>query len=215
MSSQQSQFSPEKSDGSSVRKLVIKWLILALIGVSIVLFFIYRLHPNKDITDHSKFDPSKKPTPVLIANPVKRDVNIYLTALGNVTSQNLVTVRTLVDGQLLKLDFTEGEMVKAGKPLAEIDPRPFEIQLAQGLGQLTKDKALLENAVIDMNRYKTLLAQDSVSKQVVDTQQSLIVQEAGAVEVDKAQIATAKLQLSYCNLAVAICALSTSTAPAS
>lgn len=107
MSSQQSQFSPEKSDGSSVRKLVIKWLILALIGVSIVLFFIYRLHPNKDITDHSKFDPSKKPTPVLIANPVKRDVNIYLTALGNVTSQNLVTVRTLVDGQLLKLDFTE------------------------------------------------------------------------------------------------------------
>jgi len=204
MSSQQSQFSPEKSDGSSVRKLVIKWLILALIGVSIVLFFIYRLHPNKDITDHSKFDPSKKPTPVLIANPVKRDVNIYLTALGNVTSQNLVTVRTLVDGKLLKLDFTEGEMVKAGKPLAEIDPRPFEIQLAQGLGQLTKDKALLENAVIDMNRYKTLLAQDSVSKQVVDTQQSLIVQEAGAVEVDKAQIATAKLQLSYCHITAPI-----------
>jgi len=200
MSSQQNQFSPDKSDGASVRKPVIKWLIVALIGICIALFLIYRPHTS----DHSKFDPSKKPTPVLIAKPVKRDVNIYLNALGTVTSKNLVTVRTLVDGQLLKLNFIEGEMVKAGMPLAEIDPRPFEIQLTQSLGQLTKDKALLENAVIDMNRYKILLGQDSVSKQVVDTQQSLVTQSAGAVEVDKAQIATAKLQLSYCHIAAPI-----------
>ena len=200
MTSQQTKSSLEKSDESPIGRPVLKWFILLLITLTIILFFVYRSHSSKEQSDHSKFDPSKKPTPVLIAYPIKHDVNIYLTSLGTITPLNITTVRSLVDGQLLKLHFTEGEIVKTGKLLAEVDPRPFEIQLAQALGQLTKDNALLENAVIDLNRYKTLLAQDSVSKQVVDTQQSLITQYSGSVEVDKAQVATAKLQLNYCRI---------------
>ena len=115
---------------------------------------------------YGKFDPNTKPLPVLVAKVQQRDVNVYLDALGTVTPRNIVTVKSQINGQLLNVFFTEGQMVKKGDLLAQIDPRPYEVQLAQ----LTKDKTLLNNARLYADRYKTLRSQDSVAKQVADTQ---------------------------------------------
>jgi multidrug efflux system membrane fusion protein len=108
-----------------------------------------------------------------------------------------VTVRSRVDGELIKLHFTEGQTVKEGDVLAEIDARPFHVQLMQAEGQMARDQALLANARIDLDRYQTLFKQDSIAKQQVDTQAALVRQYEGAVRTDQSQIESAKLQLTY------------------
>jgi multidrug efflux system membrane fusion protein len=148
----------------------------------------------------SKFGKDSKPKPVSAAKVMQHDVSVYLDALGTVTPRNTVTVIPRVSGQLQSVSFHEGQMVKAGELLAQIDPQPFQVALAQAEGQLLKDKALLENALIDLNRYTTLKAQDSIAEQQVATQQSLVSQYRGAVAVDQSQINSAKLQLSYCRI---------------
>jgi len=115
-----------------------------------------------------------------------------------------VTVKSRVDGELLRVLYKEGSMVKAGDLLAEIDPRNFQIQLMQVEGQLLRDEALLNNAELDLERYKTLLAQDSIAAQQVATQESLVKQYQGTVAIDKAIVANAKLQLSYTQITAPI-----------
>lgn len=135
--------------------------------------------------------------PVTVAPAGQADVPVVLNALGTVTSLNTVTIRSQVDGQLLRVPFREGQLVKAGELLAEIDPRPFEVQLAQAQGQLARDRALLENAKVDLERYRTLVAQDAASAQQLDTQRALVAQYEGALKTDQAQVDHARLQLGY------------------
>lgn len=140
---------------------------------------------------------ANKPMPVMVGTAVKGDINVVLSALGNVTPVNNVTVKTRVDGQLVRLAFTEGQTVKAGDLLAEVDPRTYQAQLAQAEGQLARDQALLQNAKLDLQRYQTLLSQDSISKQQVDTQAALVRQYDGTVKLDQGNVDNARVQLSY------------------
>ncbi|QWQ14721.1 MdtA/MuxA family multidrug efflux RND transporter periplasmic adaptor subunit [Ralstonia pseudosolanacearum] len=179
----------------------ILWVVLAVL-VLIVYAIFHAVHRS---TAAGKGGPggrgaamtSGKPMPVMVATSGKGDINVVLTALGNVTPVNNVTVKTRVDGQLVRLAFTEGQTVKAGDLLAEIDPRAYQAQLAQAEGQLARDTALLQNARLDLQRYQTLMAQDSIAKQQVDTQASLVRQYEGTVKLDQGNADNARVQLSY------------------
>ncbi|MGC6387700.1 MdtA/MuxA family multidrug efflux RND transporter periplasmic adaptor subunit [Ewingella sp. S1.OA.A_B6] len=135
--------------------------------------------------------------PVQAAMATEKSVPQYLSGLGTVTASNTVTLRSRVDGQLMSLHFTEGQQVKTGDLLAEIDPRQYQVQLTQALGQLNKDQATLDNARRDLARYLQLVKTNMVSRQELDTQQSLVRQSEGAVAVDQGAVDSAKLQLTY------------------
>lgn len=138
-----------------------------------------------------------QPVPVQVASIRRGELHEYLNSLGTVTAANSVIVHSRVDGLLLGLNFKEGQTVKAGQVLAEIDPAPFQASLAQVEGQLMRDQALLANARRDLQRYRTLLAQDSTSQQQVDTTESLVRQYEGTVRADQGQVTNARLQLGY------------------
>ena len=146
------------------------------------------------------FDEADAPSAVSIESVTQADFPVYLKGLGTVTALRTVTVKPRVDGELVRVAFTEGQMVKQGDLLAEIDPRPFQIQLQQVEGQLLRDEALLKNAQIDHARYLTLLEQDSIAAQQTVTQEAQVKQYQGLVTMDKAQVDNAKLQLSYTRL---------------
>ncbi len=137
---------------------------------------------------------------IVPATVTKGDIDITLNALGTVTSLSTVTVRTQITGQLVNIDFREGQEVKKGDPLVEIDSRPYELALQQAQGSLTRDQALLDDARLDLARYKSLAAQNAIPKQQYDTQVALVHQYEGTVVTDQAQIDAAKLNIAYCHI---------------
>lgn len=140
------------------------------------------------------------PVPVVAAAAAKADVDIVLNALGTVTPLATVTVKTQIAGQLTQIAFREGQTVHQGDFLAQIDPRPYEMQLNQYMGLLARDQALLKDAQINLARYEKLLAEDSIARQQRDTQASLVKQYEGAIATDTAQVNNAKLNISYCRI---------------
>lgn len=144
------------------------------------------------------------PIPVVAVPAQARDVGVYLTGLGSVTPLHTVTVRSQVNGQLMTIHFQEGQLVRQGDLLAEIDPRLYRAQLAQYEGQLARDQALLANAKVDLKRYQVLWKQDAVAQQQLATQQSLVRQYEGAVKNDQGLIEAVKVQLAYTRITAPI-----------
>ncbi len=140
------------------------------------------------------------PMPVVVASARSGDMPITLIGLGTVTPLATVTVQSQISGQIMKIAFKEGQAVKEGDALIQIDPRPYQVALEQAEGAQARDKALLANARVDLDRYQTLFAQDSIAEQQLATQRSLVAQDEGNVRTDQGQIDAAKLNLTYCHI---------------
>jgi membrane fusion protein, multidrug efflux system len=135
--------------------------------------------------------------PVGLATATKGDIPVVLRALGTVTPLATINVKTQITGQLVEVLFKEGQMVKQGDLLAVVDPRPYDVALQQAIGQMQRDEALLKNAQTDLERYKKLVAQDSIARQQLDTQAALVRQYEAALVIDQAQVDAAKLNVAY------------------
>lgn len=172
-------------------------------AVLLVALLVWAIQPNPNTqrTRNPFFAGGRNaPMPVGIAKASLGDVDVTLNALGTVTPIATVTVKPQVGGQLIKIDFQEGELVRAGQTLAEIDPRPYQATLDQAEGQLARDQAQLANAQVDLNRYQTLLAQNSIAQQQADTQAALVRQLQGTVKGDQANVESAQINLDYANV---------------
>jgi multidrug efflux system membrane fusion protein len=185
------------------------WIWLVVAALAIGGFWYYRSSHSKD-QQNSAAAPAGGPAagkggrgganftvPVVVATATKGDLAVYLNGLGTVTPLNTVAVRSRVDGQLINVAFKEGQYVKAGDLLAEIDPRPFQVQLAQAEGQLAKDMAQRKDAEVNLERYTLLYKEGVIPKQQLDTQAASVGQFDGAIKTDQGQIDNAKLQLTY------------------
>lgn len=182
-------------------KKKIPW-IAGLLLVGIAAFWFY----NKPADQAGKPGGAKhgngdgKPLPVQAALAKSGDIDVKIDALGTVTARTTATVKARVDGLLVRVPFQEGQLIKEGGVLAEIDPRPFQVLLDQAKGQLIRDQALLEEARLDLERYRGLLAKDSIAKQQVDVQESLVHQDEGVVKMDHAQVDSAQLNLDFTHI---------------
>ncbi|WP_024646971.1 MdtA/MuxA family multidrug efflux RND transporter periplasmic adaptor subunit [Pseudomonas syringae] len=146
------------------------------------------------------FGASAVAVPVRVAPATEGDFPIYYKALGTVTAMNTINVRSRVAGELVKIYFKEGQMVKAGDLLAEIDPRSYQVALQQAEGTLATNQALLKNAQLDVQRYRGLFAEDSIAKQTLDTAESLVNQYQGTIKTNQAAVAEAKLNLDFARI---------------
>ena len=169
-----------------------RWLSFMILGLFILFYFVFY--------SHSKININTQPTAVVMAKVCKKDVPVYVSALGSVTATYTVTVKTQINGLLMKVLYNEGQMVKKGDLLVVIDDRLLHAQLIEYQGQLIRDQALLDNALIDLKRYQTLWKQDSISQQTFETQKYLVKQYQGTVEMDKGLIETTQVNLIYCRI---------------
>ena len=172
-----------------------RWLIALVVLLGALL--LWWLLPGKPAAKKVGNSPWDGPVPVRLTEVGSGDFHIELKALGTVTALNTVNVRSRVDGELVKVFFEEGQLVKAGDLLAQIDPRPYQVALQQAEGTLAQNQAQLKNAEIDLARYQGLYAEDSIAKQTLDTQQALVGQYRGTVNSNQAAVAEARLNLDF------------------
>jgi membrane fusion protein, multidrug efflux system len=180
------------------------WLLIIAVVALAAFFFLHRSSAEEKKKNASQAAALAAPTPVVASTARTGNIPIYLTGLGTVTALNTAVVKSRVDGQLMHINFVEGQLVHEGSLLAELDPRPFQVQLAQAEGQKAKDEATLENDRVDLQRYQILMQQDSIPKQQLDTQVATVKQAVATVDSDQAQVESAKLNLVYCKITAPI-----------
>ncbi|NKQ10471.1 MdtA/MuxA family multidrug efflux RND transporter periplasmic adaptor subunit [Pseudomonas sp. SST3] len=186
------------SSAGSVRR----WLIIGgvVVVIALLLWWLWPTAaeaPQQQRGGRPAFGAFGGPTPVRVAAVEQGRFEVYAKALGTVTPLNTVNVRSRVAGELVEVRFEEGQRVKAGDLLAVIDPRPYEVALQQAEGTLQQNRALLQNAQLDLKRYRGLFADDSIAKQTLDTQQALVNQYQGTLAANQAAVNEAKLNLQF------------------
>lgn len=190
--------------------LLVWLLVLVLLGLAAYYFGLPWLRSAKSTAAPSETSGAGRKgrgagvTPVVTDTVRKGNIGVYINGLGAVIPTQTVTIKSRVDGQLMKIYYIEGQVVHEGDPLVEIDPRPYQVQLEQAEGQLIKDQAALANAQLDLVRYEKLLAQKAIPQQQFSTQQTTVTQFEGGIKTDQAQIDSAKLNLTYCHITAPI-----------
>ncbi len=179
------------------------WLVAAcLVVLGGLLLLAHRRAPVQ--TGRTKDSAAQPAIQVATAAARMGDVQVFVDGLGIVTPVNTVMVKSRVDGQLMTVNYAEGQMVRSGDPLVEIDPRPYQTQLVQGEGQLARDQALLENARVDLERYQIAFGKNAIPKQQLDTQVATVHQYEGTVKLDQGIVQNAQLQVTYAHIAAPI-----------
>ena len=192
---------------SKPKKRGFVWLLFFLIVAAVAAYAVYKAGQPGQIIQTSQGGRGGSggrgnraglgPTPVAVTKARKGSMPVYYPGLGTAAAYYIVSVKTRVDGQLMSVNFKEGDMVRKGEILAEIDPRPYAVQLHQAEGTLARDTALLNNAKTDLSRYEGLLKQNAIPQQQVDTQKATVAQLEGTIKQDNAAIESANLQITY------------------
>lgn len=185
----------QRNWGGLVRKLLLMLLVVLAVGAAV--WKIRRNAAEQEEQNARMAAQEDRPTPVSTALVERRSMPVYLTGLGTVTAYNTVTIKTRVDGELMRVNVREGQAVKQGQLLMEIDPAPYEAALAGAQGQLAKDQANASNARAEAQRYTALLNAGVVSRESQQTQQSISGQAEGSLLSDQAAIQAAKVNLAY------------------
>jgi multidrug efflux system membrane fusion protein len=197
--------SPPAASRQAIKQMPWRMVIarrgLLVLAILVALFLIARLvtrGAEKDTGGHRTVTDGSVP---IAAVPVQKgDMPVVLKALGTVTPLATVTVQSQLSGQIVQIAYKEGQIVRRGDSLIQIDPRPYQVALEQAQGALERDRAELANANIDLTRYQTLYSQDSISEQQLATQKALVAQYQGTVKADQGQIDSARLNLTYCHI---------------
>jgi multidrug efflux system membrane fusion protein len=194
-----------KSGGNEPHRSRMPWVVSIVVCIVIVLLVVWFVQKKRAAAAAAAKAAGGPPgVPVTLITAKSGDVGVYVSGIGTVTPVYTVAVSSRVDGQLMKVNYTEGQLVKAGDSLAEIDSRPYEASLEQAEGQFARDNAQLTNALIDLKRYEDAYARNAIPQQQLATQQATVDQSQGTVKLDQGQIASAKVNLDYCHIAAPI-----------